>query len=130
MQSRTSIYHSIEGPLSVSSDPRPLPLPSHTSQASFVSALGLEEEVVSVETERGEQGLLTHPHLMACYHSYLAHYHVANWSVKQPTNKRTSKSSLHRPLDLDTPTSEESSTSFDQLSIPSFKVCVCVCQSA
>lgn len=47
---------------------------------------------------------------------------VSNWSVKQPTNKRTSKSSLHRPLDLDTPTSEESSTSFDQLSVPTFKV--------
>lgn len=42
--------------------------------------------------------------------------------MKQPTNKRTSKSSLHRPLDLDTPTSEESSASFDQLSVPSFKV--------
>ncbi|XP_076156832.1 bridge-like lipid transfer protein family member 1 isoform X6 [Alosa pseudoharengus] len=123
VQSRTSIYHSVEGPLSVASDPRPLPLPSHTSQASFVSALALEEEAVSVETERGEQGLLTtQPHLMACYQSYLAHYHVANWSVKQPTNKRTSKSSLHRPLDLDTPTSEESSASFDQLSIPSFKM--------
>uniref|UniRef100_A0A4W6FBX3 KIAA1109 n=1 Tax=Lates calcarifer TaxID=8187 RepID=A0A4W6FBX3_LATCA len=36
---------------------------------------------------------------------------VSNWS-----------SSLHRPLDLDTPTSEESSASFDQLSVPSFKV--------
>lgn len=47
---------------------------------------------------------------------------VSNWSVKQPTNKRTSKSSLHRPLDLDTPTSEESAASFDQLSVPSFKV--------
>ncbi|KAL2098940.1 hypothetical protein ACEWY4_005420 [Coilia grayii] len=124
MHSRTSIYHSVEGPLSIASEPRPpMLLPSHTSQASFVSALGLEEEVVSVETERGEAGLLTtQPHLMACYHSYLAHYHVANWSVKQPTNKRTSKSSLHRPLDLDTPTSEESSASFDQLSIPSFKM--------
>lgn len=47
---------------------------------------------------------------------------MSNWSVKQPTNKRTSKSSLHRPLDLDTPTSEESSTSFDQLAVPGFKV--------
>ena len=47
---------------------------------------------------------------------------VSNWSVKQPTNKRTSKSSLHRPLDLDTPTGEESPISFDQLSVPSFKV--------
>lgn len=119
--SRTSIYHSVEGPLSVT-EPRPPPLPSHTSQASFVSALGLEEEG-SVETERAESGLLTtQPHLMACYHNYLAHYHVSNWAVKQPTNKRTSKSSLHRPLDLDTPTSEESSASFDQLSIPTFKV--------
>uniref|UniRef100_A0AAY4AC80 Bridge-like lipid transfer protein family member 1 middle region domain-containing protein n=1 Tax=Denticeps clupeoides TaxID=299321 RepID=A0AAY4AC80_9TELE len=121
-RSRTSIYHSVEGPLSVAEVHHPI-LPSHTSQASFVSALGLEEEVVSVEPERVEQGLLTiQPHLMACYCSYLAHYHVANWSVKQPTNKRTSKSSLHRPLDLDTPTSEESSASFDQLSIPMFKV--------
>ncbi|XP_028809537.1 bridge-like lipid transfer protein family member 1 isoform X2 [Denticeps clupeoides] len=121
-RSRTSIYHSVEGPLSVAEVHHPI-LPSHTSQASFVSALGLEEEVVSVEPERVEQGLLTiQPHLMACYCSYLAHYHVANWSVKQPTNKRTSKSSLHRPLDLDTPTSEESSASFDQLSIPMFKI--------
>ncbi|XP_072533895.1 bridge-like lipid transfer protein family member 1 isoform X2 [Salminus brasiliensis] len=119
--SRTSIYHSVEGPLSIA-EPRPPQLPSHTSQASFVSALGLEEEG-SVETERTEPGLLTtQPHLMACYHNYLAHYHVSNWSVKQPTNKRTSKSSLHRPLDLDTPTSEESSASFDQLSIPAFKM--------
>ncbi|TRY60510.1 hypothetical protein DNTS_001480 [Danionella cerebrum] len=120
-RSRTSIYHSVEGPLSIAETRTPL-LPSHTSQASFVSALGLEEEG-SIETEKAEPGLLTtHPHLMACYQSYLAHYHVSNWSVKQPTNKRTSKSSLHRPLDLDTPTSEESSSSFDQLSIPCFKL--------
>ncbi|KAK1791549.1 hypothetical protein P4O66_013549, partial [Electrophorus voltai] len=119
--SRTSIYHSVEGPLSLT-EPRLPQLPSHASQASFVSALGLEEEG-SLDTERAEPGLLTtQPHLMACYHSYLAHYHVSNWSVRQPTNKRTSKSSLHRPLDLDTPTSEESSVSFDQLSIPSFKI--------
>ncbi|XP_076830292.1 bridge-like lipid transfer protein family member 1 isoform X4 [Brachyhypopomus gauderio] len=119
--SRTSIYHSVEGPLSLA-EPRLPQLPSHASQASFVSALGLEEEG-SLDTERAEPGLLTtQPHLMACYHSYLARYHVSNWSVKQPTNKRTSKSSLHRPLDLDTPTSEESSVSFDQLSIPAFKI--------
>uniref|UniRef100_A0A8C1DHH6 KIAA1109 n=1 Tax=Cyprinus carpio carpio TaxID=630221 RepID=A0A8C1DHH6_CYPCA len=119
--SRTSIYHSVEGPLSIPENRPPL-LPSHTSQASFVSALGLEEEG-SIETEKVEPGLLTtQPHLMALYQNYLAHYHVSNWAVKQPTNKRTSKSSLHRPLDLDTPTSEESSTSFDQLSIPSFKM--------
>ncbi|XP_035387617.1 transmembrane protein KIAA1109 homolog isoform X5 [Electrophorus electricus] len=119
--SRTSIYHSVEGPLSLT-EPRLPQLPSHASQASFVSALGLEEEG-SLDTERADPGLLTtQPHLMACYHSYLAHYHVSNWSVRQPTNKRTSKSSLHRPLDLDTPTSEESSVSFDQLSIPSFKI--------
>ncbi|XP_065153130.1 bridge-like lipid transfer protein family member 1 isoform X4 [Paramisgurnus dabryanus] len=120
-RSRTSIYHSVEGPLSIN-EPRPPQLPSHTSQASFVSALGLEEEG-SIETEKAEPGLLTtQPLLMTCYQNYLAHYHVSNWSVKQPTNKRTSKSSLHRPLDLDTPTSEESSISFDQLSIPSFKM--------
>uniref|UniRef100_A0A8C1ZIY2 Si:ch211-233a24.2 n=1 Tax=Cyprinus carpio TaxID=7962 RepID=A0A8C1ZIY2_CYPCA len=119
--SRTSIYHSVEGPLSIP-ETRPPLLPSHTSQASFVSALGLEEEG-SIETEKVEPGLLTtQPHLMALYQNYLAHYHVSNWAVKQPTNKRTSKSSLHRPLDLDTPTSEESSASFDQLSIPSFKM--------
>ncbi|XP_059373790.1 bridge-like lipid transfer protein family member 1 isoform X2 [Carassius carassius] len=119
--SRTSIYHSVEGPLSIA-ETRPPPLPSHTSQASFVSALGLEEEG-SIETEKAEPGLLTaQPLLMTCYQNYLAHYHVSNWAVKQPTNKRTSKSSLHRPLDLDTPTSEESSASFDQLSIPSFKM--------
>ncbi|XP_053700675.1 bridge-like lipid transfer protein family member 1 isoform X3 [Synchiropus splendidus] len=139
--SRNSIYHSVEGPLTyvlngeLITEPRPLPmpptlpplppqpLPSHISQASFVSALAMEEES-SVEAEKtAEPGPVTRqPHVMACYQSYLAHYQVSNWSVKQPTNKRTSKSSLHRPLDLDTPTSEESSTSFDQLSVPSFKV--------
>ncbi|XP_017281656.1 transmembrane protein KIAA1109 homolog isoform X11 [Kryptolebias marmoratus] len=139
--SRSSIYHSVEGPLTyvlngeLITEPRPLPPPpilpplppqplaSHTSQASFVSALAMEEES-SVEPEKtAEPGPVTRqPHVMACYQTYLAHYQVSNWSVKQPTNKRTSKSSLHRPLDLDTPTSEESSTSFDQLSVPSFKV--------
>ncbi|XP_034715051.1 transmembrane protein KIAA1109 homolog [Etheostoma cragini] len=139
--SRSSIYHSVEGPLTyvlngeLITEPRPLPmppmlpplppqpLPSHTSQASFVSALVMEEES-SVEAEKtAEPGPVTRqPHVMACYQSYLAHYQVSNWSVKQPTNKRTSKSSLHRPLDLDTPTSEESAASFDQLSVPSFKV--------
>nr|XP_046267936.1 transmembrane protein KIAA1109 homolog isoform X3 [Scatophagus argus] len=139
--SRSSIYHSVEGPLTyvlngeLITEPRPIPLPptlpplpsppipSHTSQASFVSALAMEEES-SVEAEKtAEPGPVTRqPHVMACYQSYLAHYQVSNWSVKQPTNKRTSKSSLHRPLDLDTPTSEESSGSFDQLSVPSFKV--------
>ncbi|XP_036372850.1 transmembrane protein KIAA1109 homolog isoform X4 [Megalops cyprinoides] len=127
--SRSSIYHSVEGPLTyvlngeIIAEPRPLPMRSHASQASFVSALGIEEEG-SIEAEKTpEPGLATsEPHVMACYQSYLAHYQVSNWAVKQPTNKRTSKSSLHRPLDLDTPTSEESSTSFDQLSIPTFKV--------
>uniref|UniRef100_A0A667WT60 Bridge-like lipid transfer protein family member 1 middle region domain-containing protein n=1 Tax=Myripristis murdjan TaxID=586833 RepID=A0A667WT60_9TELE len=126
-QIRSSIYHSVEGPLTyvlngeLITEPRPLPL--HTSQASFVSALAMEEEG-SVEAEKtAEPGPVTRqPHVMACYQNYLAHYQVSNWSVKQPTNKRTSKSSLHRPLDLDTPTSEESSASFDQLSVPSFKV--------
>ncbi|XP_061651565.1 bridge-like lipid transfer protein family member 1 [Phyllopteryx taeniolatus] len=139
--SRSSIYHSVEGPLTyvlngeIITEPRPLPLPpmlpplpsqplpSHISQASFVSALAMEDES-SVEAEKtAEPGPVTRqPHVMACYQNYLAHYQVSNWSVKQPTNKRTSKSSLHRPLDLDTPTSEESSASFDQLSVPSFKV--------
>ncbi|XP_037098160.1 transmembrane protein KIAA1109 homolog isoform X2 [Syngnathus acus] len=136
--SRSSIYHSVEGPLTyllngeLITEPRPLPLPpmlppqplpSHISQASFVSALAMEEES-SVEAEKlAEPGPVTRqPHVMACYQNYLAHYQVSNWSIKQPTNKRTSKSSLHRPLDLDTPTSEESSGSFDQLSVPSFKV--------
>uniref|UniRef100_A0A3Q1HXG8 Bridge-like lipid transfer protein family member 1 middle region domain-containing protein n=1 Tax=Anabas testudineus TaxID=64144 RepID=A0A3Q1HXG8_ANATE len=126
-QIRSSIYHSVEGPLTyvlngeLITEPRPLPI--HTSQASFVSALAMEEES-SVEAEKtAEPGPVTRqPHVMACYQSYLGHYQVSNWSVKQPTNKRTSKSSLHRPLDLDTPTSEESSASFDQLSVPSFKV--------
>uniref|UniRef100_A0A3B3BZM0 Bridge-like lipid transfer protein family member 1 middle region domain-containing protein n=1 Tax=Oryzias melastigma TaxID=30732 RepID=A0A3B3BZM0_ORYME len=138
---RSSIYHSVEGPLTyvlngeLITEPRPLPpppilpplpphpLPTHTSQASFVSALAMEEES-SMEAEKtAEPGPVTRqPHVMVCYQSYLAHYQVSNWSVKQPTNKRTSKSSLHRPLDLDTPTSEESSSSFDQLSVPSFKL--------
>ncbi|KAG7279199.1 hypothetical protein CRUP_024400, partial [Coryphaenoides rupestris] len=96
------------------------PLPSNTSQASFVSALAMEEES-SMETEKtAEPGPVTRqPHVMACYQNYLAQYQVFNWSVKQPNNKRTSKSSLHRPLDLDTPTSEESPASFDHLYIDS-----------
>ncbi|XP_066575926.1 bridge-like lipid transfer protein family member 1 isoform X4 [Amia ocellicauda] len=129
--SRSSIYHSVEGPLTYAingeliQEPRPLPIPSHASQASFVSALGIEEESAEhVEVDKiPDAGQVTsQPHVMACYQNYLAHYQAFNWSVKQPTNKRTSKSSLHRPLDLDTPTSEESSSSFDQLSIPAFKV--------
>ncbi|XP_051945787.1 transmembrane protein KIAA1109 homolog [Xyrauchen texanus] len=117
----TSLYHSVEGPLSITQTRQPPP-PSHTSQALFVSALRLEEEG-SIETDKAEPGLLTtRPHLMACYQNYLAHYHMSNWTVKQPTNKRTSKSSLHRPHDLDMPTSEESSVSFDQLSTLSFKM--------
>ncbi|XP_027856720.1 bridge-like lipid transfer protein family member 1 isoform X7 [Xiphophorus couchianus] len=131
--SRSSIYHSVEGPLTyvlngeLITEPRPPPPPqplaAHLSQASFVSALAMEEES-SVEAEKtAEPGPVTRqPHVMACYQNYLAHYQVSNWSVKQPTNKRTSKSSLHRPLDLDTPTSEESSASFDQLAVPGFKV--------
>uniref|UniRef100_A0A8C5A5B5 KIAA1109 n=1 Tax=Gadus morhua TaxID=8049 RepID=A0A8C5A5B5_GADMO len=134
---RSSIYHSVEGPLTyvlngeLITEPRPhphmltpsQPLPSHTSQASFVSALAMEEES-SMEAEKtAEPGPVTRqPHVMACYQNYLSQYQVSNWSVKQPTNKRTSKSSLHRPLDLDTPTGEESPISFDQLSVPSFKV--------
>ncbi|MGH0163852.1 UNVERIFIED_CONTAM: hypothetical protein FKN15_068207 [Acipenser sinensis] len=132
--SRNSIYHSIEGPLTyvlngeTIHEPRPLPIPTHPSQASFVSALGVEEEsaehVYSAEMENvPEVGQMTsQPHVMNCYQNYLSHYQVFNWLVKQPTNKRTSKSSLHRPLDLDTPTSEESSSSYDQLSIPAFKI--------
>uniref|UniRef100_A0A4W6FBY2 KIAA1109 n=1 Tax=Lates calcarifer TaxID=8187 RepID=A0A4W6FBY2_LATCA len=115
-QIRSSIYHSVEGPLTyvlngeLITEPRPLPL--HTSQASFVSALAMEEES-SVEAEKtAEPGPVTRqPHVMALFCGTIS-----------PTNKRTSKSSLHRPLDLDTPTSEESSASFDQLSVPSFKV--------
>uniref|UniRef100_A0A096LYJ5 KIAA1109 n=1 Tax=Poecilia formosa TaxID=48698 RepID=A0A096LYJ5_POEFO len=116
--SRSSIYHSVEGPLTYVLNGELI-----TSQASFVSALAMEEES-SVEAEKtAEPGPVTRqPHVMACYQNYLAHYQVSNWSVKQPTNKRTSKSSLHRPLDLDTPTSEESSASFDQLAVPGFKV--------
>lgn len=55
----------------------PQPLPSHTSQASFVSALAMEEES-SVEAEKtAEPGPVTRqPHVMACYQSYLAHYQV------------------------------------------------------
>ncbi|RXM92856.1 Elongation of very long chain fatty acids protein 6 [Acipenser ruthenus] len=132
--SRNSIYHSVEGPLTyvlngeTIHEPRPLPIPTHPSQASFVSALGVEEEsaehVYSAEMENvPEVGQMTsQPHVMNCYQNYLSHYQVFNWLVKQPTNKRTSKSSLHRPLDLDTPTSEESSSSYDQLSIPAFKI--------
>ncbi|MBZ3874504.1 hypothetical protein SUZIE_128270 [Sciurus carolinensis] len=130
--SRGSIYHSVEGPLTGHGesipDPRTLPFKTHPSQASFVSALGGEDDVVEhlyiVEGEKpveSEQITSQQP-VMNCYQTYLTQFQVINWSVKHPTNKRTSKSSLHRPLDLDTPTSEESSSSFEQLSVPTFKV--------
>ncbi|XP_032403461.1 transmembrane protein KIAA1109 homolog [Xiphophorus hellerii] len=63
--------------------PPPQPLAAHPSQASFVSALAMEEES-SVEAEKtAEPGPVTRqPHVMACYQNYLAHYQVSNWSVK------------------------------------------------
>ncbi|XP_028932278.1 transmembrane protein KIAA1109 homolog isoform X4 [Ornithorhynchus anatinus] len=132
--SRGSIYHSIEGPLTSSAhgegsqDPRTLAIKTHPSQASFVSALGGEDELVehlyTVESEKstGNEQITSQQPVMSCYQAYLTQYQVINWSVKHPTNKRTSKSSLHRPLDLDTPTSEENSSSFEQLFVPTFKV--------
>ncbi|XP_063271495.1 bridge-like lipid transfer protein family member 1 isoform X3 [Prinia subflava] len=132
--SRGSIYHSVEGPLTstihreISQDMKTLPIKTHPSQASFVSALGGDDEHVdnmyvldSEKTVEREQITSQQP-VMACYQNYLTQFQVINWSVKHPTNKRTSKSSLHRPLDLDTPTSEESSSSFEQLSVPTFKI--------
>ncbi|XP_018416620.1 PREDICTED: uncharacterized protein KIAA1109 homolog, partial [Nanorana parkeri] len=131
--SRGSIYHSVEGPLTGTTqvdarlDPRTLPLRTHASQASFVSALAGEEEalehVYAMEAEKPvDNEQTTQQPIMSCYQNYLSQLQVFNWSVKHPTNKRTSKSSLHRPLDLDTPTSEESSTSYEQLCVPTFKV--------
>ncbi|XP_067849384.1 bridge-like lipid transfer protein family member 1 isoform X5 [Heptranchias perlo] len=131
--SRSTIYHSVEGPLntSVNGENQELnsyPIKAHASQASFVSALeGEEESIDHIYTVEGEKAvdsrqLSSQQIVMSCYLNYLTQLQVSNWSVKQPTNKRTSKSSLHRPLDLDTPTSEESSSSFDQLSVPMFKV--------
>ncbi|KAM4709465.1 bridge-like lipid transfer protein family member 1 [Discoglossus pictus] len=131
--SRGSIYHSVEGPLTANAqlemrqDQRTLPIRTHASQASFVSALGGEEEtlehVYAMEAEKAtDTEQITQQPIMSCYQNYLSQFQVFNWSVKHPTNKRTSKSSLHRPLDLDTPTSEESSTSYDQLCVPTFKV--------
>ncbi|KAG8454096.1 hypothetical protein GDO86_000656, partial [Hymenochirus boettgeri] len=130
--SRGSIYHSVEGPLTGSKqgearlDARTLPIRTHTSQASFVSALAGEEEssehVYTIEADKtADNDQLTHQPIMSCYQNYLSQFQVFNWSVKHPGNKRTSKSSLHRPLDLDTPTSEESS-SCDHLCVPNFKV--------
>ncbi|XP_041120860.1 transmembrane protein KIAA1109-like isoform X4 [Polyodon spathula] len=128
--SRSSIYHSAEGPLTyvLNRETNQDPISTHPSRASFVSALGVEEEsaehVHSVEMENiPEVGQMTsQPQVMDCYQNYLSRYQMFNWSAKQPTNKRTSKSSLHRPLDVDTPTSEESSSLFDQLSIPMFTI--------
>lgn len=130
--SRGSIYHSVEGPLTGHGeslqDSRTLPFKTHPSQASFVSALGGEDDVIEhlyiVEGEKTVESEQITPQqpVMNCYQTYLTQFQVINWSVKHPSNKRTSKSSLHRPLDLDTPTSEESSSSFEQLSVPTFKV--------
>ncbi|KAM7167896.1 bridge-like lipid transfer protein family member 1 isoform 1-T3 [Macrochelys suwanniensis] len=132
--SRGSIYHSVEGPLTstvhgeASQDPKTLPIKTHASQASFVSAVGGEDELVEhmyiMEAEKAVENdqITCQQPIMTCYQSYLTQFQVVNWSVKHPTNKRTSKSSLHRPLDLDTPTSEESSSSFEHLSVPTFKI--------
>ncbi|XP_053559592.1 bridge-like lipid transfer protein family member 1 isoform X3 [Bombina bombina] len=131
--SRGSIYHSVEGPLSANAhldirqDSRTLPIRPHASQASFVSALGGEDEplehVYAMEAEKpSDNEQTTQQPILSCYQNYLTQFQVFNWSVKHPTNKRTSKSSLHRPLDLDTPTSEEITTSYDQLCVPTFKV--------
>nr|XP_033794435.1 transmembrane protein KIAA1109 homolog isoform X3 [Geotrypetes seraphini] len=129
--SRGSIYHSIEGPLTgmtYGEAIKTLPDRNYASQTSFVSALGGEEErmehVYAVEAEKDIENEQITPQqpVMACYQNYLTQFQVSNWSVKHPANKRTSKSSLHRPLDLDTPTSEESTLSYEQLSVPSFKV--------
>uniref|UniRef100_A0A674ILM4 Bridge-like lipid transfer protein family member 1 n=1 Tax=Terrapene triunguis TaxID=2587831 RepID=A0A674ILM4_9SAUR len=131
--SRGSIYHSVEGPLTstvhgeASQDPKTLPIKTHASQASFVSAVGEEDELVEhmyiMEAEKAVESdqITSQQPIMTCYQSYLTQFQVVNWSVKHPTNKRTSKSSLHRPLDLDTPTSEESSSSFEHFSVPTFK---------
>lgn len=140
--SRGSIYHSMEGPLAspFGSDtpsvtelrlqPQSMPVPRRASRTSFISTLAAED-VGSNEAAKAPRSArhTTEPQVLACYHSYLAHYQVFNWSAKQPVNKRPSRSSLQRPLDLDTPASEESSfssstSSFDHLSIPIFKVCV------
>ncbi|XP_060035101.1 bridge-like lipid transfer protein family member 1 isoform X6 [Erinaceus europaeus] len=130
--SRGSIYHSVEGPLighgeSVQ-DPRVPPFRAHPSQASFVSALGGDDEVLEhvhvlegEKTVEGEQVASQQP-MLSCYQTYLTQFQVVNWAVKPPAHKRTSKSSLHRPLDLDTPASEESPSSMGQLSVPTFKV--------
>lgn len=78
----------------------PQPLPSHTSQASFVSALAMEEES-SVEAEKtAEPGPVTRqPHVMACYQSYLAHYQVmlrlCTW-IWLTALKKKSAASLYR----------------------------------
>ncbi|XP_034627354.1 transmembrane protein KIAA1109 homolog [Trachemys scripta elegans] len=132
--SRGSIYHSVEGPLTstvhgeASQDPKTLPIKTHASQASFVSAVGGEDELVEhmyiMEAEKAVESdqITSQQPIMTCYQSYLTQFQVVNWSVKHPTNKRTSKSSLHRPLDLDTPTSEESSSSFEHFSVPTFKI--------
>ncbi|XP_043529975.1 transmembrane protein KIAA1109 homolog isoform X5 [Chiloscyllium plagiosum] len=130
---RNTIYRSVEGPLnsSVSGESQELknyPMQAHASQASFVSALeGGEESADHIYTAECEKAvdnkqMSCQQIVMSCYLNYLTQLQVSNWSVKQPTNKRTSKSSLHRPLDLDTPTSEENSSSFDQLSVPMFKI--------
>lgn len=130
--SRGSIYHSVEGPLTGHGesiqDPRTLPFRAHPSQASFVSALGGDDDVIEhvyvLEGDKSTEIEHAPPPqpVLSCYQTYLTQFQVANWSVKHPATKRTSKSSLHRPLDLDTPTSEESSSSFEQLSVPTFKV--------
>ncbi|KAK2498556.1 hypothetical protein MC885_009049 [Smutsia gigantea] len=97
---RGSIYHSVEGPLTGHGesiqDPRTLPFKTHPSQASFVSALGGEDDVtehlyiIEVEKTVESEQITSQQPVMNCYQTYLTQFQVINWSVKHPANKRTS----------------------------------------
>ncbi|XP_077202627.1 bridge-like lipid transfer protein family member 1 [Paroedura picta] len=103
---RGSIYHSVERPLTTTlhgeanQDPKSLSMRTHPSLASFVSALGGEDDLV-IEAEKAPENeqITSQQPVMNCYQNYLTQYQPVNWSKKHPRKKRTS---LHQSLDQET----------------------------
>ncbi|XP_077202629.1 bridge-like lipid transfer protein family member 1 [Paroedura picta] len=73
---------------------------THPSLASFVSALGGEDDLV-IEAEKAPENeqITSQQPVMNCYQNYLTQYQPFNWSKKHPRKKRIS---LHRSLDQKT----------------------------
>ncbi|XP_077202624.1 bridge-like lipid transfer protein family member 1 [Paroedura picta] len=73
---------------------------THPSLASFVSALGGEDDLV-IEAEKAPENeqITSQQPVMNCYQNYLTQYQPVNWSKKHPRKKRTS---LRQSLDQET----------------------------